>query len=150
MHFPKVAIADKNRPFFVSHATGTSQTYTKNGHIINFFKYSFDPLLERHFKQIQINIRNRIGKCTRKVTEVNKSPEVHTKHVHDGQFSILLSSMWWNVCAFFRDVVFFKLYILALCLKSSIHPQLNTLTSKKTLEIVHFISNYWNIMGSCF
>ena len=34
--------------------------------------------------------------------------------------------------------------------KPSIHPQLNTPTSIRTLKIVHFISNDWNIMGKCF
>ena len=50
----------------------------------------------------------------------------------------------------FWECGFFKLYILALCLKSSIHPQLNTSTRKRTLKIVHFVSSYWNNLGKCF
>ena len=51
------------------------------------------------------------------------------------------------VCTFLWDVNFFLLYILALYLKHSILPQLNTPTSIRTVKIAHFISSYGNNMG---
>ena len=145
MHFPKVTIVDKKnfytKFFFVAQffnlprATGTPRTCKRNGHIINFFKYSrVTPHWKDNFKQIQENIR----KIHKKATEVNK--------VHRFIYNMCMTgnsqfcTVFPVVCAFLGDVVFFKLYILALYLKPSIHPTLNTPISKRTLKMVHFIS----------
>ena len=42
----------------------------------------------------------------------------------------------------FWECFFFKLYILTLYLKPSVHPQLNIPTSKRILKKVYFTSNY--------
>ena len=66
-------------------------------------------------------------------------------------FSVLHSLPCGEVSVhFLRMWVFFKLYILALYLKPSLHPQLKSPASNRTLKILHFISNYWNIMGKGF
>ena len=124
-------------------------THAKNGHIINFFKYScMIPCWKGHFKQIQKNNTNRVWKCTKKAIEVNKGPEVYIC-VWRVIPSFVQSSLWWSksLCLFWV-YYFSKLYILALYLKTSIYPQLNIPTS--ILKIAYFISNYWSIMGKYF
>ena len=66
-------------------------------------------------------------------------------------FSVLHSLPCGEVSVHFLGMCFFfKLYILALYLKPSLHPQLKSPASNRTLKILHFKSNYWNIMGKCF
>lgn len=109
--------------FKVPRGTGTLGACTKCGHIIIFFSKNASKKLQKSLK-------------------VHRFIYTYMHMTGDSQLCLC----WIKTLHTFWRCVFFKLYILTLYLKPSIHWQLNIPTSKRVLKIVYFISNYWNIM----